>query len=106
MVRDLQDETGSETKAFAGRLRALQDALLREEAIAGVYSRLDASEPLKDAFIDGSGNVTFGFVEMRVDEGFAQKDLPRIQKRLSETAQALGLEAAILGAPAPPCGRR
>lgn len=98
VVKDHQPDAGPET--FAERLRALRETLLREEAVAGVDSWLDTPEPLKDTFIGGNGNVTFGFVEMRVDEGFAQKELPHIQERLSKAAKALGLEAAILGAPA------
>lgn len=98
VVKDHHHQSGSE--AFAGNLRALQDALLQEDAIASVYSWLDAPEPLKPSFIGEPGNVTFGFVEMNMDEGFAQKILPDIQERWSQTAAELGMEAAILGAPA------
>jgi len=98
VAKDLHHEAGSE--AFADRLRTLRDALLREETIDDVFTWLEAPEPLKDQFVGENGNVTFGFVEMNVDEGFAQKELPAIQERLAETAESLGMEAVILGAPA------
>lgn len=98
VVKDLRHEVGSE--GFTRNLQAIRDALLGEEAVASVYSWLDAPEPLKARFSGDGGNVAIGFVELNIDEGFAQKELPGIQSRLAETAQALGAEAAILGAPA------
>lgn len=98
VAKDHAHDVGSE--AFSDHLRALQDALLQEESIAGVYSWLDAPDPLKDQFVGEAENVTFGFIEMNMDEGFAQKALPAIQDRLADTAASLGMEAAILGAPA------
>lgn len=98
VAEDRHHAVGSEH--FAEHLRALQDALLEEDAIASAYSWLDAPEPLKDQFVGDSGHVTFGMIEMNIDEGFAQKQLPAIQDRLADTAETLGIEVAILGAPA------
>jgi len=95
-VKDLREDP----QDLAGRLEAVREALLREETIDDVYLWPDAPEPLKDRFISEDGRVTFGFVGMNVDEGFAQKALPAIQERLAETSAPLGLEASILGAPA------
>ena len=98
VVKDRHHEAGSE--GFVRNLTAIRDELLKEEAVASVYSWLDAPEPLRDRFVGDPGNVTWGFVELNIDEGFAQKALPDIQSRLSAAAEGLGLEAAILGAPA------
>jgi len=98
VVKDPHHEAGSE--AFTRNLREIRDALLAEEAVSDVFSWLDAPEPVRARFVSETGNVTFGFVELNIDEGFAQKELPGIQSRLAETAEGLGVEAAILGAPA------
>jgi len=79
---------------------AIKELLMKEEAIESVYTWLDAPEEMKAQFQNEQGNVTIGFIEMNIDEGFAQKVLPEIQERVSASMQSQDVDVTILGAPA------
>ncbi|KYG26087.1 MMPL family transporter [Alkalihalobacillus trypoxylicola] len=80
-------------------LAQLTSTLSAESEIDSVYTWLDAEEGLKDYFISDHLHTSIGFIEMNVDEGFAQKILPDIQKRLTDSLSN-DFDATILGAPA------
>ncbi|GAF12478.1 integral membrane protein [Bacillus sp. JCM 19045] len=63
-------------------------------------SLVDADERLKEVFVSDQLDTSIGFIEMNVDEGFAQKALPGIQERLTDSIQASGFNVTVLGAPA------
>ncbi|MGF7050620.1 RND superfamily putative drug exporter [Paenibacillus sp. DS2015] len=98
VTQDANNEVGS--TAYSERLTAIKAFLLSEETIESVYTWLDAPEEMKAQFQNEQGNVTIGFIEMNINEGFAQKVLPEIQDRLSGEIQSLNVDMTILGAPA------
>ncbi|WP_265181888.1 MMPL family transporter [Geomicrobium sp. JCM 19055] len=61
---------------------------------------MDAPDHLQDQFVSSDGHTSIGFIEMNIDEGFAQNVLAAIQERLSSSVQMDGFEATVLGAPA------
>lgn len=75
-------------------------SLQREAEIDRVYTWIDAPEHLQDLFVSDGGQTSIGFIELNIDEGFAQNVLADIQGRLSSSIQTDGFEATILGAPA------
>lgn len=75
-------------------------SLQREAEIDRVYTWIDAPDHLQDQFVSSDGHTSIGFIEMNIDEGFAQNVLAAIQERLSSSVQMDGFEATVLGAPA------
>lgn len=65
-----------------------------------MFTWVDADERLKEVFVSDQLDTSIGFIEMNVDEGFAQKALPGIQERLTDSIQASGFNVTVLGAPA------
>ncbi|KMK76808.1 MMPL family transporter [Alkalihalobacillus pseudalcaliphilus] len=85
---------------FTEALKQVSASLLKEKEINNVYTWIDAEDGLKDYFVSNDLQTSIGFIEMNVDEGFAQKVLPDIQKSLTESLQMEGFEVTILGTPA------
>ncbi|MEC0089513.1 MMPL family transporter [Paenibacillus macquariensis] len=98
VIQDTNNKVGS--VAYSERVTAIKELLMKEEAIESVYTWLDAPEEMKAQFQNEQGNVTIGFIEMNIDEGFAQKVLPEIQERVSAKMQSHDVDVTILGAPA------
>lgn len=85
---------------FTEALEQASASLSDEAEIDSVYTWLDAEDRIKDQFVSENFDTSIGFIEMNVDEGFAQKVLPDIQERLTESIQTEGFNATVLGAPA------
>ncbi|GAF65178.1 hypothetical protein BTS2_2076 [Bacillus sp. TS-2] len=93
------EEYEVDSPTYREALAQLTSTLSAELEIDSVYTWLDAEEGLKDYFISDHFHTSIGFIEMNVDEGFAQKILPDIQKRLTDSLSN-DFDATILGAPA------
>lgn len=85
---------------FTEALEQATGSLMKEAEIDRVFTWVDADERLKDGFVSDQLDTSIGFIEMNVDEGFAQKALPGIQERLTDSIQASGFNVTVLGAPA------
>lgn len=85
---------------YGNALKKASNFLSEEKEIDRVYTWLDASTQLKESFVSHDGKTTIGFVEMNIDEGFAQKVLGDIQTRLTTYMKSEQFEVVILGAPA------
>ncbi|MED4128752.1 MULTISPECIES: MMPL family transporter [Shouchella] len=85
---------------FTEALEQASASLSDEDEIESVYTWVNAEERIKDQFVSDQRHTSIGFVEMNVDEGFAQKVLPDIQERLTEAIDQDGFQATVLGAPA------
>ncbi|WP_054707358.1 MMPL family transporter [Bacillus sp. JCM 19041] len=84
------------TEAF----KLVSQSLQNEPEIDQVYTWLDVEETTRGPFVSEDAYTSIGFIEVNVDEGFAQKVLPDIQERLTASLGESGFEATILGAPA------
>lgn len=98
VIKDAVNQVGS--VAYSSNLKAITDFLLTKEEVESVYTWLDAPEQSRAQFTGEGGNVSLAFVDLNIDEGFAQKVLPLIQQQLTEEAERLNMEAMLLGAPA------
>ena len=88
-------EVGS--SEYTDAIKSTSDFLMKEEEIESIYTWSDASEEFQESFVGDDNRTSIAFIEMNVDEGFAQKVLPGIQERLTEHVEGLGFEAVILG---------
>lgn len=91
-------EVGSEE--YTSALKTVSEFLVKEAEIDRVYTWVDASNDMKPSFIGKDGRTSIGIVEMNIDEGFAQKVLSDMQKRLSMQLEDERFEVVLLGAPA------
>lgn len=85
---------------YENALKKASDFLSKEKEIDRVYTWNDAPIELKESFVSNDEKTTIGFVEMNIDEGFAQKVLGDIQTRLTTYMKSEQFEVVILGAPA------
>ncbi|WP_410514568.1 MMPL family transporter [Paenibacillus sp. BR2-3] len=96
--RDPNHTVGSEE--YASNLKQTIGFLQEQDGIESVYSLLDAPKDSSRSFIGKDEHTTIAFVEMNMNEGFALKVLPDIQKQLTDQASNNKTEATLLGAPA------
>lgn len=85
---------------YTAALQEVTGFLIMEEEVERVHTWLDASVEMRKAFIGKDGRTSIGFVELNVDEGFAQKILLSMQERLSSLMEEQRFTVIIVGAPA------
>ena len=91
-------EVGS--SEYTNAIKSVSNFLMQEEEIESIYTWADATEEFQESFVGDDNRTSIAFIELNVDEGFAQKVLPGIQKRLTEHVESSGFDAVILGTPA------
>lgn len=85
---------------YRAALSKVADFLSQEEEVERVYTLLQASDEMSQALVGKDGRTSIGFVELNIDEGFAQKILLDMQRRLSSLMEEQQFTVVILGAPA------
>lgn len=98
IVQDEDHKVGSE--GYSKKLEELVDYIKSQEEIETVYSWLDAPKEVRENMQGNDDYTSMGFVGLNIDEGKAINILPKIQDRIVEKAEKIGITAYLVGVPA------
>jgi putative drug exporter of the RND superfamily len=83
--------------AYQDKLTKMIDYIGKEDGVESTYSLLNAAESMKPRMVSDDGHTTYAFVNMNVDEDYAVKLMPGVQKRYVEYAEENGVKSYLTG---------